>query len=149
MRISPHWQALKCDAWLRCGGRCEVCGSRLHADNRHLHHLTYVRRGHERLSDVEYVCLACHGAYHPHHTFRPLSHQRIIAARRKKGWKGKRATVVVPTNPVAVVQSWASERPQTEADRWCAKRQRARGVTPAPAEDFRATLLTLYASIRR
>ena len=71
----------------RSGGRCERCRAVLGADS-HLHHLTYARRGHELLADVELICLACHGSSHPQHTFRPVADQRAIAAKRakKRNW---------------------------------------------------------------
>lgn len=63
----------------RAGYRCERCGER---GEFHIHHKTYERFGHELPSDVEVLCLACHGAQHPHHRFRPMQEQKVVAARR-------------------------------------------------------------------
>lgn len=57
--------------WSRSKGRCERCRLRR---AEHMHHLTYIRRGHELPQDIQHVCLHCHGQYHPQHNFK--SHRR-------------------------------------------------------------------------
>jgi 5-methylcytosine-specific restriction endonuclease McrA len=69
-RNSSHWRQLRADAYRRAGGCCERCGvrgvARFHgrASVLDLHHLTYARLGHERLSDVELICHGCHQLEH-------------------------------------------------------------------------------------
>jgi hypothetical protein len=43
-----------------------------------------MRRGGEPLEWLQFVCLECHGEYHPHHTFRPYAVQQAIAKKRKQ-----------------------------------------------------------------
>ena len=78
-----HWTALKHLAWRRSKGLCERCGVRLEEDGTHLHHLTYERAGAELPTDVQLICLGCHGCLHPNHTFMTVGRQRQIAALRK------------------------------------------------------------------
>lgn len=54
---SAAWFALRRVIILRAKGRCERChkGGRLE-----VHHLTYERLGHERLTDLLAVCPSCH-----------------------------------------------------------------------------------------
>lgn len=67
---------------LRSRGICEKCKVN---KAEHMHHLTYVRVGREWPSDIEHICIVCHGIYHPHHKFRTKWEQRVVAQRRAKG----------------------------------------------------------------
>lgn len=58
---SPHWQAFKEWALLARGRRCEMCGR---SDQVDVHHLSYLRRGHERLDDVQVLCRDHHRQAH-------------------------------------------------------------------------------------
>ena len=74
--LTGHWKRLRKIALVRCGGRCEGCGREL-AGAGHLHHLTYERAGQELETDVEILCLLCHGNEHPSRTFlAPILHRR-------------------------------------------------------------------------
>lgn len=57
---SPHWVQFRMAVMVLSGGKCCRCGDV--AD--HVHHLTYVRRGRERLEDVEPLCERCHADEH-------------------------------------------------------------------------------------
>ena len=51
-----EWRA-KADSRLAFdGGKCQVCGKQA----TEVHHLTYVRLGHEELYDIERLCRPCH-----------------------------------------------------------------------------------------
>ena len=54
---SPEWRALAARVMARDHHRCWVCGSRR---NLQVHHRTYRRFGHERLSDLVTLCERCH-----------------------------------------------------------------------------------------
>jgi len=54
---SDAWKALQARILGRCNGVCEKCGQRPAKD---LHHLSYIRLGHERPEDVVYLCGFCH-----------------------------------------------------------------------------------------
>jgi 5-methylcytosine-specific restriction endonuclease McrA len=58
---SSHWHQLRYEVRQRCGGVCERCGRRRMTD---VHHRTYVRLGHERLSDLRGLCRRCHKRVH-------------------------------------------------------------------------------------
>lgn len=58
---SPHWQAFRQWTLEARGHRCERCHRK---DGLNVHHLTYERRGHERLDDVVVLCLGCHRREH-------------------------------------------------------------------------------------
>ncbi len=63
---------LKSDRWFRFrerillkrGRKCEECGRR---ELLELHHLSYVRLGHERPADVKILCKFCHSVVDRHH----------------------------------------------------------------------------------
>lgn len=134
-RQSEHWTVLKKFAWERADGRCERCDEPLIKGACHLHHLTYERRGRERLEDVKYLCLACHGAMHPRHTFRSVGDQRRLAAARrpKRKWVAGRGAALVEA-----FERCASEPPITEAEiyarrrkEWAAERAKAQAEREA------------------
>jgi 5-methylcytosine-specific restriction endonuclease McrA len=54
---SPAWQALRARRLARDRYRCVRCGSRRQLE---VDHLTYVRLGHEWLSDCQTLCRPCH-----------------------------------------------------------------------------------------
>lgn len=54
---SPVWAMKRAAVLERAGHRCAVCGK---GGPLHVHHLTYVRCFHERISDLQAVCPACH-----------------------------------------------------------------------------------------
>jgi 5-methylcytosine-specific restriction endonuclease McrA len=58
---SKPWKALRERALRRAGSRCESpqCSSSV-SIGVEVHHLTYERLGHERLSDVIVLCRPCH-----------------------------------------------------------------------------------------
>lgn len=66
---------------LRSRGTCERCKVN---KAEHMHHLTYARVGREWPSDIEHICIICHGLYHPHHKFRTKWEQRVMSQRRAK-----------------------------------------------------------------
>lgn len=92
---TAHWRSLRLRAFARSGGNCERCGVPLEHGAWHCHHLTYERRGQERLSDVQAICLNCHRVIHPHREFRSVHAQRQIAARRK----AQRAEIIARHRP--------------------------------------------------
>lgn len=96
----------------RANGKCEECGTRITADNRHVHHITYVRAGDELADDLVVLCVNCHGKKHPNHTFRPLSEQRKIAARRNRDARRSRAAEKYGVDP-----KWALEVEELEKKR--------------------------------
>lgn len=55
------WENKRCQVMVRDLCLCQDCGS-----NRHLevHHLTYVRVGHELLDDLITLCKNCHNKAH-------------------------------------------------------------------------------------
>lgn len=56
-----HARWLRSALVLRSAGKCERCRKRR---ARHMHHLTYERKGWERLQDVLHVCPQCHQKEH-------------------------------------------------------------------------------------
>jgi 5-methylcytosine-specific restriction endonuclease McrA len=54
---SPAWQDKRRQALRRAGYRCQACGKRNHLQ---VHHLTYIRLGHELPTDLVCLCSACH-----------------------------------------------------------------------------------------
>ena len=77
----------------RARGQCERCKMRR---GHHVHHLRYAKViGHEPLEWLLFVCLECHGHFHPHHTFLSIPDQRRRAEinrreRERKQRMGKR-----------------------------------------------------------
>lgn len=53
-------QSAKQQVYLRSRGACERCSQKA----TQVHHLTYARHGHERATDLEHLCDACHHAAH-------------------------------------------------------------------------------------
>lgn len=56
-----HWGDLRLRVVRRSRGRCEQCDVKGPLE---VHHLTYERRGHERMSDLIALCRSCHEAVH-------------------------------------------------------------------------------------
>ena len=56
-----HWKKTRAIALQRGHYKCHDCGSK---SNLQVHHLTYVRRGHEKQSDLVVVCKKCHEKRH-------------------------------------------------------------------------------------
>jgi len=54
---SPRWQKLRRAVMLRAKGKCEIC---FRADGSDAAHLCYDRMFNERLTDLLWVCRACH-----------------------------------------------------------------------------------------
>lgn len=70
---SPAWYARRSERFALDGHRCALCGA---AEDLQVHHLTYKRLGHERMSDLRTVCGACHAGLHEGFDW------------RKSGWTG-------------------------------------------------------------
>jgi hypothetical protein len=72
---SPHWLRLRELVLRRDQYKCRRCGSSYHwADSNsqdvlHCHHMTYDRRGEERLDDLVTLCARCHKLVHDHGLF--------------------------------------------------------------------------------
>ena len=58
---SPHWQALRKKILKRADYKCEKCRRHVPLD---VHHLTYARRGHEDMADLQALCRSCHQKAH-------------------------------------------------------------------------------------
>ena len=58
---ADHWQRTRAQVLARARGFCEDCGLRTNLD---VHHLTYKRKGQERLTDLRALCRSCHTARH-------------------------------------------------------------------------------------
>ena len=58
---SPHWQTMRRKVLRRAGYECERCHRKAPLD---VHHLTYARRGHENMSDLQALCRHCHKEAH-------------------------------------------------------------------------------------
>jgi 5-methylcytosine-specific restriction endonuclease McrA len=59
--MSPEWQVLRGEALAWAEDRCQVCYSSGPLD---VHHRTYDRLFHEKLSDLTVLCHACHSIFH-------------------------------------------------------------------------------------
>ena len=54
---SDHWREVRKEKLKEAGYKCERCGAKESLD---IHHLTYARLGHERMSDLQALCRPCH-----------------------------------------------------------------------------------------
>lgn len=70
---SREWWSLRNQVIERCGGVCERCKIRK-VD--HVHHLTYIRKYAEKLTDLLGVCKKCHDGIHQLNTARPTPKPR-------------------------------------------------------------------------
>lgn len=59
---SQRWKLFRDKVLKSRGRRCEQC--RATQGTMHVHHLTYVRLGHEKMKDVKILCVPCHEAVH-------------------------------------------------------------------------------------
>ena len=84
---SPQWAAKRQEVRRRAGGRCEQCRRRPGVQ---AHHVTYAHLGHERASDVRWLCVACHQSHHAHSiTGRPAGKGcALMGAWRSWSWWG-------------------------------------------------------------
>lgn len=58
---SEHWKELRETKLMESNGRCQKCKR---TSNLQVHHLTYDRKGCERLSDLMVLCERCHEKEH-------------------------------------------------------------------------------------
>ena len=58
---SPHWIEMRKKILKRAGYKCEKCHRHAPLD---VHHLTYARRGHEDMGDLQALCRPCHQKAH-------------------------------------------------------------------------------------
>lgn len=59
---TPEWGALRNRKLIQAGNRCQVCGK--HNLQLDVHHNSYIRFGHEQLSDLVVLCRSCHQHFH-------------------------------------------------------------------------------------
>ena len=64
---SREWRNMKYAKIVAAGYKCEKCGRT--EDGLDVHHLTYERLGHERMSDLQLLCRYCHKVVHGEITF--------------------------------------------------------------------------------
>lgn len=60
---SPHWKTTRAAAIVRAGGRCQVCNA---TGTLHVHHRSYLNKGHEQPGDLTVLCENCHRLFHEH-----------------------------------------------------------------------------------
>lgn len=60
--LSDHWEKMRRRALYHDGYKCADC---MTAETLQIHHLSYLRIGHERMTDLITVCESCHLARHP------------------------------------------------------------------------------------
>jgi 5-methylcytosine-specific restriction endonuclease McrA len=58
---SDAWRRKRAKALRHHGERCRTCGA---VDRLSVHHKTYARLGHERMDDLEVLCVDCHAIEH-------------------------------------------------------------------------------------
>jgi replicative DNA helicase len=58
---TEHWQQVRKAALKRAGYRCQLCNRK---GVLHVHHRTYIRRGHELPEDLIVLCRGCHETFH-------------------------------------------------------------------------------------
>lgn len=78
---SPEWWQRRDAVMERAGGRCEKCH---YATADHVHHLTYIRKYHERLEDLIAICEECHTAIHRPKRQIPEEEEKIRSRYRRK-----------------------------------------------------------------
>lgn len=61
---SSEWKEKKIDKLFSVGYCCEQCGYDGTDIPLDVHHVTYERLGHERLSDLKVLCRSCHNWVH-------------------------------------------------------------------------------------
>ena len=59
---SSTWKNIRKTLFKLRGEKCEKCG--FGSYKLHIHHLTYERLGHKRLTDLQILCEQCHDAAH-------------------------------------------------------------------------------------
>jgi 5-methylcytosine-specific restriction endonuclease McrA len=75
---TQHWQNLREKVYEQRNHTCQRCHKEISVFQ--IHHITYVRIGHERVSDVQLVCVKCH----------EIIHKRKDRLREKKYTKRRR-----------------------------------------------------------
>lgn len=71
---SREWSETKNAIRARCHGKCERC---LRFNMESVHHLTYIRKFFERLSDLQAVCNQCHEYIHGKSNYDPREDKSI------------------------------------------------------------------------
>lgn len=60
---TKHWKSLREKVIQQYGGECQRCHD-IVGESGNVHHKTYKRIGHERISDLTLYCSKCHGVTH-------------------------------------------------------------------------------------
>lgn len=58
---TPHWKHMREIKLLEIDNRCQIC---YNSTQLHVHHRTYERLGHEKLTDLTVLCKECHDLFH-------------------------------------------------------------------------------------
>ncbi len=87
---SPAWRRLRQAALEAAGSQCQQCGVSKWSATLEVHHLTYERFKHERLSDLVVLCESCHKKADEERR-QQVQHknERALASARFDGWAGK------------------------------------------------------------
>jgi len=89
---SSQWKALRQQAILRSGGKCELCGSRKHLV---VHHTKYPKvLGEEHLDTLQCLCEDCHNV--KCHGGSPANHKLTKQEKRQRKLSRKKAKFAGP-----------------------------------------------------
>jgi hypothetical protein len=80
---SREWGLKRKAVRQRSGGLCERC--KQHPATA-VHHLTYIRLGHELLTDLQHVCDGCHDFLGGHSDYDPAASQEDISELSDEPW---------------------------------------------------------------
>ena len=61
---TQHWELARSATLKRDENRCADCGISVEEEPLEVHHITYIRRGKERLEDLTTLCQDCHEERH-------------------------------------------------------------------------------------
>ena len=87
---SPQWRQLRWQALEAAGHRCQECGLSKWSVTLEVHHITYERFEHERLSDLIVLCEVCHrDADEKRRQQVALANANALEAARFAGWARK------------------------------------------------------------
>jgi hypothetical protein len=95
---SKEWFALRRLALEQAEHRCQLCDR---AENLRVHHRTYERLGHERLTDLTVLCAVCHRSFHSWEKRR-----RIEGLDEKGGWRDEPMLEPMPDPEPPTVGYW-------------------------------------------
>lgn len=111
---SKEWRDLRRKKLEQENYTCQVCKIQYEDKDLQVHHRTYKRVGHEKLSDLEVRCDRCHSSGHGYS--KPISTHKPTTITRKKD--GTEKVMIWPSERDLIEQKKGLPKPKSKEIKW-------------------------------